>query len=396
MKNVSRFDFQTLPIQKPVKTDSGFLRVPIRATRVGIFEYLQKDGSIRREFRPPEEVFSKESMDSLAGVPLTVRHPNQMVNTKNVKGLSVGMTGDVVSKAEDRYLDIVGTVTDEVTVKSLERKSDNGDGQQVSCGYTADMDFTPGIWKGQTYDAIQRNIRYNHVALVDLGRAGPEARIKLDENDNAIYSTNDNQGVVKMKNIKIDGKEFEVNEELHGAISSLQTKMDAMKKNEGDMKKKMEEDEDEMKKMKKEKDEMEAKKDSLASEVSSLKEAAKTAKLDHNEIDGLVAERANVCDVAEKIVKDFKKDGKSNLDIKKEVISAVSPDLKLDEKSEDYINARFDSISEQEGMYVDHLAKAMEKKDEDDKNKKETKVDSASARDKMISDSQDAWKTGLE
>ncbi len=395
MKTVKRFDFQSLPVRTLIKTDAGFLRVPIRATRVGVFEYVQPDGSIRRELRPPEEVFSKDSLETLAGVPLTIAHPRDLVNIMNVKNLSVGFTGDSIEKSEERFVDLVGTVTDSRAVAMLERKRDEGKGQEVSCGYVAEMDFTPGIWNGQSYDAVQRKIRYNHVAFVDRGRAGPEARVKLDESDNAYYHENNRQGDESMEKITINGKEFEVSPEIAEAV-----KADAMSKEDkmGDMEKKIKDKEDELAKMKdefsfmkKEKDGMEGKKDSLEAEIKALKEATKESKMDASQIDALVQERANVCSVAEKVIgSEFKKDGKENLAIKKEVIAAISPDLKLDEKSEDYVNARFDAIAEQEEVFVDHLKKALENKN--DKENKETKIDANDARQKMMAESRDAWK----
>jgi|LULL01.1.fsa_nt_gb hypothetical protein len=397
MKTVKRFDFQSLPVRTLVKTDAGFLRVPIRATRVGVFEYVQPDGSIRRELRPEEEVFNKDSLATLAGVPLTIAHPKDLVNVKNVKNLSVGFTGDAIEKAEERFVDLVGTVTDSRAVAMLERKRDQGLGQEVSCGYVAEMDFTPGIWNGQHYDAVQRNIRYNHVAFVDRGRAGPEARVKLDESDNAYYHENNRQGDESMEKITINGKEFEVSPELATAV-----KADAMNKE--DMGKKIKEKEDELKKMKedfahmkKEKDGMEGKKDALETEIASLKEKSQENKMDAAQIDALVQERADVCAVAEKVIgAEFKKDGKENLAIKKEVIATISPDLKLDEKSDDYVNARFDAIAEQEELFVDHLKNALENKNDEEGKEKETKVDAEDARQKMMAASRDAWKQGLE
>lgn len=392
MKIVKRFDFQSLPVKNLVKTDAGFLRVPIRATRIGIFEYMQPDGSMRRELRPPEEVFSKDSLATLAGVPLTITHPGALVNVDNVKSLSVGFTGDAIEKSEERFVDLVGTVTDSMAVAMLEGKKADGLGQEVSCGYVAEMDFTPGVWNGEKYDAIQRKIRYNHVAFVDRGRAGPEARVKLDESDNAYYHENNRQGDESMKKIKIDGKEFEVSPEIAEAFNAETTKTVAKIDAKEEEIKTLKEDAETLKK---EKDVIEGKKDALETEITSLKESKKEDKMDASKIDALVQERADVCAVAEKVMgEEFKKDGKENLSIKKEVITAISPDLKLDEKSEDYINARFDAIAEQKDLYVDHLKAALENKDDaDDKKKKETKIDANEAREKMMAESRNAWKT---
>jgi len=48
---------------------------------------------------------------------------------------------------------------------------------ELSCGYRCVYDFTPGFWNGQPYDVVQRQIRGNHLALVDEGRMGPDVRV---------------------------------------------------------------------------------------------------------------------------------------------------------------------------------------------------------------------------
>lgn len=46
--------------------------------------------------------------------------------------------------------------------------------RELSCAYSYEADMTPGVYEGIAYDGIMRNIRGNHVALVEVGRAGPE------------------------------------------------------------------------------------------------------------------------------------------------------------------------------------------------------------------------------
>ena len=48
---------------------------------------------------------------------------------------------------------------------------------ELSCGYRYDPDMTPGTYEGQQYDGVMRNIRFNHVALVGEGRAGPDVQV---------------------------------------------------------------------------------------------------------------------------------------------------------------------------------------------------------------------------
>ena len=56
--------------------------------------------------------------------------------------------------------------------------------RELSLGYELDLDETPGTWNGEPYDAIQKNIRVNHLALVDKARAGDQARLNTDGLDN--------------------------------------------------------------------------------------------------------------------------------------------------------------------------------------------------------------------
>lgn len=48
---------------------------------------------------------------------------------------------------------------------------------ELSCAYYYDADMTPGTFKGVAYDGIMRNIKGNHVALVEVGRAGPDVMV---------------------------------------------------------------------------------------------------------------------------------------------------------------------------------------------------------------------------
>ena len=53
----------------------------------------------------------------------------------------------------------------------------------MSLGYNLDLEETPGVWEGQPYDVIQRNIVINHLALVMEARAGDQARLNIDGRD---------------------------------------------------------------------------------------------------------------------------------------------------------------------------------------------------------------------
>ena len=46
--------------------------------------------------------------------------------------------------------------------------------RELSCSYSYRADMTPGMYEGQRYDGVMRDIQGNHVALVKSGRAGSD------------------------------------------------------------------------------------------------------------------------------------------------------------------------------------------------------------------------------
>lgn len=173
-KDAVRLDL--MPIGRVQRLDNGFLRVPITVTRVGIFVYRQDDGTEWREFRPPEEVFKPESMDSLKGVPVTNEHPSfGLLDSENAAEVMVGFTSDQVERKDD-FLTTYMTLTEKTTIEQVESRKKS----EISAGYLADIILKKGTWRGERYDAIQTNIRYNHAAVVPKGRAGSDVRIHLD------------------------------------------------------------------------------------------------------------------------------------------------------------------------------------------------------------------------
>ena len=49
---------------------------------------------------------------------------------------------------------------------------------ELSCAYRYDVVMAPGEFQGTKYDGYMTNIRFNHVALVEEGRAGPDVMVK--------------------------------------------------------------------------------------------------------------------------------------------------------------------------------------------------------------------------
>lgn len=292
-------------LSKAKRTPQGGLRVDANLTRTGIFEYRNPDGSVRREYRPQEEVFSQDALDSFRGVPVTVGHPGA-VTADNWREHSVGHVGDSV-RADGNFARAEVIVQDAATVKSIER----GDLAELSCGYDVDIDPTAGDFEGQRYDCIQRNMRGNHVALLPVGRgrAGNEVALRLDSNGDEIDYTRTTMpdDVVKPAETttKIKTDKIEVRVDGQADIDHLQAECDTLR----------------------------ADKDTIQSRFDA---AVKS-------IPGLVAERVSLVLQAQEVLgKEFKHDGLSTREIQEAVIKAKRPEMKLDGKSIDYVSAAFE------------------------------------------------------
>ncbi len=161
------------------RDDRGGLLVPSNPTRAGIFVYRNPDGTERRELRPPEEVFSPDSLATLSGVPVTEGHPPKKITSATWRNYAVG---HVVEQGRRDGGDLVAAplyVADEGPAAKVE----SGELVELSCGYSMEYEATPGVYEGQKYDGIQKKIRYNHVALLPAGRArgGASLRLHMDE-----------------------------------------------------------------------------------------------------------------------------------------------------------------------------------------------------------------------
>jgi hypothetical protein len=148
------------------------LNVPV--ARTGYQEYWAEElglpgDNLIQVYRPEEEVFSEATMASFEAMPVTDDHPPEGVFVDNYSELNRGHVHNVRrGKGDDSdpvLADLV--ITDPRLIHEI---MDNGK-REISCGYTYDLAFEDGQY-------IQRQIRGNHVAVVDAGRAGHRVCIK--------------------------------------------------------------------------------------------------------------------------------------------------------------------------------------------------------------------------
>lgn len=169
---------------RPMRRDvNGFLRGDAFVSKVGVFEYF-RDGRIYKEFRSPEEVFHPESLASMELAPVTLGHPSTsdglLKSPKEADGRVVGAAGNPTRLDSAVRASMLIHASD--AVAAIEAGI-----RQISPGYKAEYFEKPGTYNGQSYDGIQTNIRYNHHAIVPLGRQGGDVGMRLDSIDG--YST---------------------------------------------------------------------------------------------------------------------------------------------------------------------------------------------------------------
>lgn len=203
---IMRYD--RVPI-KATRTDDGYITDTPVLTRTGVFDYRAADGSIRREYRPPDVVFDTASMSSYRGMPITDGHPGR-VNSQNAKRHIVGsILSEARQDGDDLLADLIiydPTPVDEGKV-------------ELSCGYLVELDETPGVTPaGEKYDVVQRSIHMNHLALVYRGRAG-NARLNLDAADEA---ANHQEGNSNMEKVRLDnGLSYDAAPEVAQEVNRL-------------------------------------------------------------------------------------------------------------------------------------------------------------------------------
>lgn len=148
------------------KTEWGFVIDSPIIARTGIQLY-KRDGKWIKEYRPPEEVFAKESLVTFEGAPITITHPSLPVSSKNASGQVVGVILGTPWRDGD-YLRANVVLHDQKAIDLVE----SGQMRELSVGYSLNTTGSGMTPDGIKYDSKQINIRCNHLAIVTKGRAG--------------------------------------------------------------------------------------------------------------------------------------------------------------------------------------------------------------------------------
>ena len=259
-------------------------------SKVGIFPYLGLSISDELEpnqiymiYRPAEELSEAECVESFRLLPWindheTLGSSDQGLTPPEKKGVE-GVIGENIY-FEHPYL----KANLKVFSENLADLIDSGK-RELSIGYQAAYDMTPGFFEGESYDGIQRSIRGNHVALVDQGRSGKDVAV-LDHFkftiDSKELNTMTEMTPELKKNEYSHAADNEVSREEFEELKAMLKKLMGMEKSEvqGDEseEKKMEDESEEKKESEDESEEEEKAKKESEDESEEEKEEGKKEK----------------------------------------------------------------------------------------------------------------------
>lgn len=360
------------------ETEDGFMVGRVRCARTGIQYYNadelgQEGGGVIALYRPENEVFAKDSLKTYAGKPFTNNHPPEAVDAKNWKQYAGGDIGEDVLR-DGEYVNVSIAMMDKSLIDAYKAGK-----KELSMGYTHNVDFVDGVAPcGTPYQAISRDLKMNHLALVDRGRAGHECRVgdssPVKWGVSPITNDEETKVTIITKNVIVDGLTVETTDAGAQAIDKLQKVVAAkdaeITTNAADHAKALAA--------------KDAKIDAQATEIKTLKDS----QLDDAAIDAKVAQRAELISDAKLISGDAELKGTDDEVRAIAVTEALGADS-IDGKDAAYVNARFDIAVEDAKKDSKDKTKPFQKAVKDSKGK-------VSSNDNGQADyeqrTRDAWK----
>lgn len=317
------------------RTKDGYLVADVRAARTGIQQYLgsevgRPDLSVVNVYRPADEVFKTDSLASYGHKPVTFGHPPEGVTADNWKQIAVGNVGGDVIR-EGGFVRVPLVVMDAQAIQAIESGT-----RELSMGYECRLEFADGVTPdGEAYQAIQRDIRINHAAIVERGRAGSQCRIGDGRKPGAEVqrepANTEGNFTMNLRKIQVDGLTIETTDQgaeaiakLNGMLADKQAAVDAAKQALADATAAV------------------AKlKTDHATELEDLKKQIPTV----DALESMLDKRNVLVDAAKKLVADLDCKGKSSAEIRKAVVAKKLGDEHVKDRSDDYIAAQFDALA---------------------------------------------------
>lgn len=140
---------------------------PYRGAEIPDWKKLGLDPNrVYRLLRDPDEL--RKAAASFAGKPVLSVH-RAMTAADHKATLAVGSLGGGI-RYDHPFLRAPMSIWDGAAIAGIE----SDEQRELSSGYRYRADMTPGTYEGEPYDGVMRDIRGNHVALVESGRAGSD------------------------------------------------------------------------------------------------------------------------------------------------------------------------------------------------------------------------------
>ena len=171
-----RMSFDAAP-SKRRKDENGFMHVDAsHITKEQVVKYYGREipgwqelkldpERLYNVFRPADEI--EKAAPTFDGLPLLLQHHLESADEPQ-KEFRVGSISRPVWNAP--YLDCDLHITDGAAIDAIE----HGDFKEISAAYLYDPVLERGTFDGDDYEIVMRNLRGNHVALVEKGRAGAD------------------------------------------------------------------------------------------------------------------------------------------------------------------------------------------------------------------------------
>lgn len=316
-----------VPLGDVRETEDGYLVGDARIARVGVqaysgYEVGRPNLERVRVWRPEDEVFSASAMASFAHRPVTDDHPDEPVSASNWKRHAVGMTGDQVAR-DGGFIRVPMILMDQAAIAAV-----CGGKRELSCGYSCDLRFEAGTTpQGEQYDAVQHNIRGNHLAVVAQARAGAACRFG-DGFQEEVATLSRQEDPMTLHKVTIDGETIDLPERITKAVTALQ---DAVREAQRKI------------------DQQKCDHDKILAARDAEIEGLRATQIDPMRFDALVSERAELIGRARALVVDVDIRDLDACAIRRAVVTKLLGDGATAGRSDDYVEARFDLIAERSG-----------------------------------------------
>lgn len=203
-KNMNRHDLAMDSASKRSIDQNGFMYVEIsNITKESVDPYRGYEIPRAKAFGlDPDKIYMgyrigeelKKAAHTFNGLPITREHHVDSAE-KPQREHRVGSIGtDCAYNAP--YLQAGVTITDGEAIRKIE----SGERMEFSAGYFFEPVFEKGEFEGKAYDFIMTEIKGNHVALVETGRAG--ADVCVADSGETVKNITNNQNEDNMEEIK--------------------------------------------------------------------------------------------------------------------------------------------------------------------------------------------------